>query len=169
MGSRSPSYAHPDFPISDPEVALMKLSKDTVYRQLNAFSTPTPQPWHWYHLVGTKGQVETERIAVADGLWYLADNYMTTRMPMRWEFSHYQPGVRGAASSGHGGLDFCPIYDFIQCVRNGETPVVDVYRAANVAAAAAMAGLSVENGSQPMKVPDFKPGPHRPMGEQSRD
>jgi hypothetical protein len=71
----------------------------------------------------------------------------------------------GAAASGHGGLDFYPIHDFIQCIRNGGAPVVDVYRAANVAAAAAMAGLSAENGSRPLPVPDFRPGPARRPGE----
>ncbi|MDP6778835.1 MAG: Gfo/Idh/MocA family oxidoreductase [Candidatus Latescibacteria bacterium] len=165
MGTRAPGYVLPDFPIADMEVALMRLSKDTVYRQLNAFTAPTPQPWHWYHLMGTKGEVETERAVDADGMWYLSDSHMTTRMPMRWEFTHHQPGIPGAAASGHGGLDFYPIHDFIQCIQTGDTPVVDVYRAANVSAAAAMAGLSVENGSQPMKVPDFRPSEERRAGE----
>lgn len=168
MGTKAPSYVHPEFPVGDLEVALMKLSKDTVYRQLNAFTAPTPQPWHWYHMIGTKGQVETNRVGSStlsdDGLWYLADNYMTTRKPMKWEFTHHQPGVPGAAASGHGGMDFYPIHDFVQCIQNGGTPVVDVYRAANVSAAAAMAGKSAENASRPMKVPDFRPGDHRQPG-----
>jgi hypothetical protein len=40
----------------------------------------------------------------------------------------------------------------------------DVYRAMDTAAPAILAAESIDRGSVPLRVPDFRPGPHRAAG-----
>ena len=73
-----------------------------------------------------------------------------------------------AAKTGHGGMDFYPIYDFAACILTGKKPDIDVYQAVETAAPVIMAGLSAEQGGQTMDIPDFRPGKDRKKGEQPK-
>lgn len=152
----------------------MRTAKGAILRLAVGFVAPLPgpEPHHWYHLLGTRGEVETGRrrgerqpLTGAGSLMWLADHYVNERMEVNWEFSPYDARAVRAAQSGHGGLDYHPLHDFIESVVDGRTPTIDVYRAAGLAAAAVLAARSDDQGGAPLTVPDFRPDAARRAGE----
>jgi predicted dehydrogenase len=169
MGTRSPGYTQQEVPIPDIEVALMRTSDDTILRVAGGYMSPSAWPHHWFHVLGTAGEVETDRRTGdgvgPEGLLWLAGHHMRSRTAVNWEFTPYQPGVAAAAGSGHGGLDVYPVHDFVQSILHDRAPTIDVYRAVEITAATVVAGSSAEQGAAPLPVPDFRPGPGRRSGE----
>jgi predicted dehydrogenase len=171
MSTRKQSYYREFMPIPDIEVAIMKHDGDCILRIACGFQSPSASPHHWQHLVGTLGEVETSRRLTAGSgqgggsLLWLANHYTPGRSEVDWGFSEYQRGLPGANISGHGGSDLYPLHDFVECVLRGKTPLVDVYRAAEIAGPSVIAGHSADQGGRLLPVPDFRPGLHRPAGQ----
>jgi len=166
MGTRKKSYYRENFPISDIEVALMHTEKDTLLRMVAAFNAPTPMPYHWQHIMGTKGEVETNRSLNDKMKIWLADSFMNTKMDIDWEYTPYQPAPPEAKGTGHGDLDYYPLADFVKSIKEDTSPEMDVYKAADTAAPAILAGVSMDKGSKPLQVPDFRPNEERRVGEE---
>ena len=59
---------------------------------------------------------------------------------------------------GHGGMDFIMDYRLVYCLRNGLPLDMDVYDAAEWSAMGELTRISIENGSKPVKIPDFTRG-----------
>lgn len=59
---------------------------------------------------------------------------------------------------GHGGMDFIMDYRLIYCLRHGLPLDMDVYDAAEWSSMGELTRISIENGSKPVKVPDFTRG-----------
>jgi len=170
MSTRRPGYYLEEVPLPDIEVALMKTEGGTIIRLAMGFVAPAPYPWLWYRLHGTLGEVETSRrseTGVPDGrgsLQWRAGQYTRTRDEINWTFSEHQPAAAAAVQTGHSGLDYYTFEDFVAALVDDRPPLIDVYRAAEIAAPAAVAGTSAEQGSAPLPVPNFRPGPERKAG-----
>lgn len=164
MGTRKGSYHYEGFPVPDMEVALMHTEKDTVLRMATAFNVPTPQPNHWHHIMGSKGEVETNRSRNEKMKIWLAGSSLDTKTEMEWEHPPDQPAQPEARGTGHGGLDYYPLADFVRCIREDTPTEMDVYKAADTAAPAILAGISADKGGEPLKVPDFRPSTKRRPG-----
>lgn len=157
MATRKPSYHHEWFPHSDLEVALMHTEKDTILRLACSFTIPTAQPNHWYHFMGTKGRAETNRFNLDRMKLWLPEEYMTDPAEVNWQYSEHSAPAE-ARASGHGGLDFSPLYQFIDCILNDTEPPMNVYQAVETAAPAILAGQSADQGSVCLEVPEFRAG-----------
>lgn len=59
---------------------------------------------------------------------------------------------------GHGGMDFIECYRLVESIRRGLVPDLDVYDAATWSAPGPLSRQSVEQGSAPVKFPDFTRG-----------
>ncbi|MCH5330482.1 MAG: Gfo/Idh/MocA family oxidoreductase [Alistipes sp.] len=59
---------------------------------------------------------------------------------------------------GHGGMDFIMDYRLVYCLHNGLPLDQDVYDAAEWSCIGELSAASIENGSMPVKVPDFTRG-----------
>lgn len=59
---------------------------------------------------------------------------------------------------GHGGMDYIMDYRLIYCLRNGLPLDMDVYDLAEWCCLAELSRISLENGSAPVKIPDFTRG-----------
>ena len=59
---------------------------------------------------------------------------------------------------GHGGMDFIMDSRLIHCLRNGLPLDMDVYDAAEWSCLTELSRISIENGSAPVRVPDFTRG-----------
>ncbi len=59
---------------------------------------------------------------------------------------------------GHGGMDFLMDYRLVYCLRNGLPLDEDVYDCAEWSSVQELSRISLENGSMPVKVPDFTRG-----------
>ncbi len=59
---------------------------------------------------------------------------------------------------GHGGMDYIMDYRLVYCLRNGLPLDMDVYDTAEWSSMGELTRISIENGSIPVKVPDFTRG-----------
>lgn len=59
---------------------------------------------------------------------------------------------------GHGGMDFIMDYRLIYCLRHGLPLDMDVYDAAEWSSMGELTRISIENGSKPVRIPDFTRG-----------
>jgi predicted dehydrogenase len=63
-----------------------------------------------------------------------------------------------AAGSGHGGMDFFVVHAFIESVKRGVEPPIDVYDAAAWSVISPLSEQSIALGSAPVRFPDFTRG-----------
>ncbi|MGN0892305.1 MAG: Gfo/Idh/MocA family protein [Oligosphaeraceae bacterium] len=63
-------------------------------------------------------------------------------------------GVKG----GHGGMDFLVLRAFLESVRDGKQPPIDVYDTAAWMAITPLSEASIAKGSAPVDIPDFTNG-----------
>lgn len=79
--------------------------------------------------------------------------------PVQKQLVNGQPLQQYSLSvGGHGGMDFIMDYRLVYCLRNGLPLDMDVYDAAEWSAMGELTRISIENGSKPVKVPDFTRG-----------
>jgi len=165
MGTRQPSYNHPEINQADIQVALMKTEKDAILRMACGFMVPVPHGLHhWYHLHGTRGRVEWQRSMDERPKMWLADEQMHQPAEMDWKWQRADASDE-ANRSGHDGTDWHAHASFRDALLHGKKPELDVYRAMETAAPAVLARESILNGSIPLVVPDFRPGSGRKAGE----
>ncbi|HEX2033773.1 MAG TPA: Gfo/Idh/MocA family oxidoreductase [Chloroflexota bacterium] len=164
MSTAAPSYAHPEIKQPDMQVALMKTEQDTILRMAKSSAQPHPERnYHWYQLVGTRGRVEWKRAARDLPRLWLAHAQMHDLAEVDWRYERTDapPEARG---SGHGDADYYVHAAFRDAVLGRRPLQFDVYQAMDTAAPAILAADSIAQGSRPLAVPDFRPGPTRPSG-----
>ena len=165
MGTNVPSYTHPEIAQADMQMALMKTEKDTILRMAKSSVQPHPhRNYHWYALYGTKGRVEWKRADRDRPKLWLAGAQMHDLADVDWRYERLDapPEARG---SGHGDADYYVHAAFRDAILGRRSQDFDVYRAMDTAAPAILAADSIEQGSVPLAVPDFRPGPRRAAGQ----
>lgn len=160
MGTMPPGRAHPEVDQADLQVATMKTAGDTVLRMAASFGHPHPEHnWHWYRIVATGGRLEW---GAGGTLWLAGQD-----SPVATDWSYERPDApTEARGSGHGDADYYTHVAFRDAVLHGKPLELDVYRAMDTAAPAILAAESIAQGSIPLSVPDFRPGPDRKAGDQ---
>lgn len=128
--------------------------------------SPRPHRMAYYHLQGTNGAYESAAgMGDAAKISFLSE---TNRSDcMQWQpltdYNEHLPERYRAATSeqagaGHGGGDFFIVADFINAIRTGEKPAVDVYEACEWTAVGLLSDLSVTNNGKTIDIPHFRPG-----------
>lgn len=76
------------------------------------------------------------------------------------EYDHplWQQYADAAEGGGHGGIDFFVINAFVESVKAGQQPPLDVYDAATWSAISPLSERSIAQGSASVEVPDFTRG-----------
>lgn len=133
---------------------LVKVRVDTI--------SPRPHCMDYYSIQGTKGCYEAPR-----GLGDVAKIAVATdEDPMgytRWrplsDFNdllpeRYKSGEGDGA--GHGGGDYYIVKDFVDAIKTGVQPELNVYKGAEWTAVALLSQLSVTNGGRIMEMPNFR-------------
>ena len=116
-----------------------------------------------YQLTGSEGfanKYPTEGISVKsmNGHSYVSETVMDSLL------TAYRPDFvkeiedKAREVGGHGGMDFIMDYRLIYCLRNGLPLDEDVYDAAEWSAVQELSRISLENGSMPVRFPDFTRG-----------
>ena len=116
-----------------------------------------------YQLTGTEGfanKYPEEGISVKDlnGHLYVPQEVMDSLL------TAYRPEFAKAIEEkaktvgGHGGMDYIMDYMLIYCLRHGLPLDEDVYDAAEWSAVQELSRISLENGSMPVRFPDFTRG-----------
>lgn len=133
--------------------------------------SPRPHCMDQYQLQGTKGifqskthKDDTNRVSLTgqgqplqDMQWENLENY-GIYLPER-----YQTATPEQRDAGHNGGDFFEVQDFINAIRKGTQPELDVYRACEWTAVGLLSELSVTNNGKTMTLPHFRPA--MPLGE----
>ena len=165
MSTRATSYAHPEVAQPDMQIALMKTAKDAILRMGASFAQPHPhRNYHWYQVTGTRGRVEWKRADRDRPKLWLADGQMHDLAEVDWRYERTDAPAE-ARGSGHGDADYYVHAAFRDAVLGRRPLEFDVYQAMDTAAPAILAAESIAQGSVPLAVPDFRPGPARPTGQ----
>ena len=135
---------------------LIKLRVDCV--------SPRPHNMTGYQLQGTRGAFESAREHGGKNLvWFdtLDDHVDHAKWRDLADFSEYLPERYRKATdeqnhAGHGGGDFFLVEDFVNAVRTGTRPDIDVYQACEWTAVGLLSELSVMNGGRTIDMPDFR-------------
>jgi len=122
---------------------------------------PRPHPLTDFYMVqGTDGIWSDEKGSVyfegrsSEHEWESIDKYRDEFEHPLWERYLREEG----SGSGHGGTDFLELRVFVESVRHGSPPPIDVYDAAAWRAIAPLSEASIAKGSQPVEFPDFTNG-----------
>lgn len=135
----------------------------------------SPRPYSRIHQVsGTKGfaqkwpntgiALESDSTAANENYQNLnAHEYVSleTFAKLMSDYQHpviKQVGALAQEVGGHGGMDFVMDYRLIYCLRNGLPLDMDVYDAAEWSCLTELTGLSIDNNSAPVAIPDFTRG-----------
>jgi predicted dehydrogenase len=112
----------------------------------------------WYRVYGHLGEMENLRqgdtgmLAVHREPWNNPPGEPAERL--------YTPEFRQfhdlASKSGHGGGDFFMLHEFIQAIRGGKPPYLDVYRGLQMSCLGILAYKSALNNNVAIGVPSFK-------------
>jgi hypothetical protein len=130
-------------------------------------SSPRPHNMTHYALQGTGGAYLSPRFPGDEPLVWLDGSSPGQSPPdAAWEplwryaaeFEHPRWRERGelAGRTGHGGGDFFVIEDFVDAIRAGSSPPIDVYDAVTWSVIAPLSEASVAAGGRPVAVPDFR-------------
>ncbi|HVF11215.1 MAG TPA: Gfo/Idh/MocA family oxidoreductase [Abditibacteriaceae bacterium] len=169
MATQPRSYYEENIEQSDVEVALMKTANDVVLRVMVSFVPPSAPrgetQCHWYQVRGTRGALESKRSGWDKHKMWLADHQMADWSAMGWSTDVVEAPPE-ARLSGHGGIDYYAVATWLDAIRRNVMPPLDVYKSIETAAPSAAAIASLECGSQLTKVPNFRPGPHRSIGQE---
>lgn len=166
------SHTSPRFRQDDTSITLCQLTNGKLARIRIDCLSPRPHNMTYYQLQGTKGVYEAPRGFGDDHKIWLTDMGEGTEHA-KWrglaDFGEYLPDRYKNASeeqkkAGHGGGDFFIVEDFVNAIRTGTQPEIDVYKACEWTAVALLSELSVTNGGRAMDMPNFRK--NMPRGEQ---
>jgi len=156
MGTQTPSLSHPEVNQADMQVALIKTAKGAVLRLAASFTQPGPiDDHHWWRFIGTRGRVEWRRSKTEKPVMWFADGQMHEYGTADWRFERTD-APDGAIGSGHSDLDYYVQASFRDAILHGKKIELDAYMAAEIAAAGILAAESIDRGSEPMAIPDFR-------------
>ena len=128
--------------------------------------SPRPHNMTHYFLQGTKGAFQSAQgFGDSDKVSFVSETNPDSCMAWQslYDYNAYLPeryrnATAEQAGAGHGGGDFFLVEDFINAIRTGESPIVDVYTACEWTAVGLLSELSVVNNGRPMAVPCFRKG-----------
>ena len=138
----------------DMEVGLFMTEKGKTIKILRR-QTPVRTHMVYYNLYGTKGSVENGRLGEG-GVCYIPDEMGEEKNAETMKYSTVDPDApEEAKSGGHGASEYYMIRDFIEAVKNGTRPPLDVMRAADFTIPGIIAHEAAMKGGVWMDVPVF--------------
>ena len=123
--------------------------------------TNNPRPYSLnFRVQGTKGiwqkdnrSIYLEGLSTESHIWESEDAYLK-----KYDHPLWKRFESKAAGSGHGGMDFFVLRDFINSIKNKTRPPIDVYDAASLSVISPLSEKSIRLGSAAVKIPDFTRG-----------
>ena len=149
-----------DFKVADSTTVLIRTEKGAMIDLRYDTKSARPHPSTcYYSLQGLKASYDSR----IDGIWIEGRSEGRKWEPLgkyaqEFEDPLWTTGRREAAGSGHGGVDFFVVRAFLDTVRSGSSPPVDVYDAAAWSSIIPLSAKSLAEGSAPQEIPDFTQG-----------
>ena len=123
----------------------------------------SPRPYNRHHTIsGTKGfaqQYPVQQLALKPDA-HRALNSEDMQALFK-EYEHpiiTEIGEVAQRVGGHGGMDFIMVYRLVYCLQNGLPLDMNVYDGVSWSSVIPLSEFSLNNGSYPVKVPDFTRG-----------
>jgi predicted dehydrogenase len=164
-------HTDPEHPHDDTSVLLCKLRSGKLIKVRVDMMSNRPHQMTYYALQGTTGVYEASRVAGQPGqVWFgenRAGDHHRQWVPLS-EYAEHLPDywknpTEEAKRAGHGGGDYFIVRDWIEAIRTGAPPPIDVYTGLEWTAAGLCSQISIDNGGVPIKVPDFRDPTQRPI------
>jgi predicted dehydrogenase len=147
------------FKLADSTNVLIRTAKGVLIDQRFDMYSARPAAGAYHALQGVKGSYDSRLKSIwiegrsSGTKWEPQDTYLK-------EFEHplWTSLAEKAKDSGHGGIDFFAVNDFLETVRNGGPAPVDVYDAAAWSSIIPLSGKSISEGGTVQEIPDFTGG-----------
>lgn len=154
-GLHTGSHVRPDLGTIDMEVGIFQTARGSVFKVLCGFSVMSEPGRHWYCVYGTQGMLESGRTADSADRGFLASQPEQTTGPA----ADIVPPVEreapaGAVHGGHGNSEWFMLDDWLQSLRDGSPPPIDVYAGLDMTLPGICAHLSAQQGGRPVDIPD---------------
>ncbi|MDF2718687.1 MAG: oxidoreductase domain protein [Paenibacillus sp.] len=157
-------HTAPQFRQEDTSVTMCQMESGKLIKlRLDCISN-RPHNGAYYTLQGTKGCYEAPRgLGDQHKIYFHTDGEDPNKAEWRplSDFNdllpeRYRNVTEEQRSAGHWGGDYFIVQDFVDSIRNGTKPPIDVYDACEWTAVGLLSELSVTNGGKVMDVPDFR-------------
>jgi predicted dehydrogenase len=141
----------------DIQLAVFETEKKMIIKMTRTQVAPRHPPIHYYHLQGTKGFIETDRLGtdpqehVQRGILYVKSE-MSNFEHKKWvevdpSFPEY------ATMGGHGTSDYNTLLQFLNALDTGKKPILDEIRAWDMTVPGLIAAESAFQNGKWMDVP----------------
>jgi len=123
--------------------------------------TNNPRPYSLnFRVQGTKGlwmkdgnQIYIEGTSATNDRWEPSAPYLE-----KYDHEYWKKYEAQATGAGHGGMDFFVLNDFINSVKRGTAPPIDVYDGAAMMVITPLSEQSIAEGGEAQQIPDFTNG-----------
>ncbi|RKN79116.1 gfo/Idh/MocA family oxidoreductase [Paenibacillus ginsengarvi] len=157
-------HTAPGFRQEDTSLTMVQLESGKLLKiRLDCISN-RPHNGSYYSLQGTKACYEAPRGLGDDHkIYFVQDGEHPDKAQWRplSDFNdllpeRYRNVTEEQSKAGHWGGDYFIVQDFVDSIRNGTKPPIDVYDACEWTAVGLLSELSVTNGGRVMEMPDFR-------------
>lgn len=139
-------------PVQAPAIELVRLENGALVKSLHGGPFPR-EPWQpWFLVAGDKGCIENNRWPDPNEVTVYLDKEGTHRR-YKAEFPYFQ---EEAVKTQHWGADLFTLHAFVEAVRTGEPPDIDVYTAIDMTLCGNLAWRSILQGGGWVEIPDLR-------------
>jgi len=147
------------FKCGDVVTTLIKCTNGEMIRM--TFDTSSPRPYSLgFRIQGTEGVwtedsngIYFQKLAKQPHEYDPIDKYLE-----EYDHPYWAKHGHDAENSGHGGMDYFIIHEFVDCVRKKQPFVMDMYDAAMWSVITPFSEKSIAQNSKPVLIPDFTKG-----------
>ncbi|CAA9306241.1 MAG: GH109 [uncultured Chloroflexi bacterium] len=158
-------HTDPKHPHDDTCIMLCQLNTGGLIKVRLDMMSSRPHAMAYYALQGTTGSFEGERgFGDQPKLWLGGQEtgpHTAREWRSLWDYEEHLPEMwrdpsEEALRAGHGGGDYFIATDFVNAIRSGNAPPIDVYRALDYTVPGLISEQSIAAGGAPLPVPDFR-------------
>jgi predicted dehydrogenase len=149
-------------------IYLCKMDNEAVFK---IFGCGVPGHSIFYRIHGTRGAMESTRGPGYFGpgqvrVWHDEWDLKSDETREKTYYPEWRANKQLAQQASHGGGDFWVCLDFVNAVKSGKQPFLDVYRGVSMSTAGILAWRSALNDGAPYAIPDFTSETDRKLCEQ---
>ncbi len=159
VGGEDHPNAAIEFALGDVVTTVIKTARGETIVVTHDTNLPRPYSLN-FRVQGTNGiwmsdfrSIYVEGMSPEPHRWEPFDTYQE-----RYEHPLWRRFGEEAQGAGHGGMDFFVMHAFIESVKRGMPPPIDVYDAATWSVISPLSERSIAMGSAPVEFPDFTRG-----------
>lgn len=143
----------------DIQLAVFETEKNMIIKMTRTQVAPRHPPIHYYHILGTNGFIETDRVGtdpkdnIQRGLLYVKSEMQHVQQISWPEVDRSLPDY--ATLGGHGTSDYSTLLQFLHFLDVGKKPALDEVRAWDMTVPGLIAADSAAQNGKWMDVPSF--------------